>query len=333
MRVVRAITDVQQVVDRDPRAVDRVAELRRGRRGRVVGTQRHVGRRIAVRAPHALEGAAVGVVDDHAVVAVAVGQVHLVGLVVDVDLRDLAEDVGARAVDRIARRMADLHQKAPALRELQDLPVGRAVPADPDVALGIDPDAVFARRPVIALTRSAPPVDQVAVRREFEDGRRRHAALRARRNLRRAGFVDRQRARSLQHPDVVVRVDRDAADLADEPVVRQLLRPGRIDLVLRHPCGGTRLRVGRDALGRCCARDELAGREQRADDDGLDCRPDDRPRASYCLHGLLPCLRSRGPTREAAGPPARRAGMHGACERTSQGSSDSRRLRVRVVSR
>jgi hypothetical protein len=53
----------------------------------------------------------------------------------------------------------------------------------------------------------------------------------------------------VEYPDVALPIGGDAADLADDPVVRQPLWPGRID------------RKGRDLAGLCRAR-------QRADQDG-----------------------------------------------------------------
>src|SRR5216683_3464609 len=53
-----------------------------------------------------------------------------------------------------------------------------------------------------------------------------------------------QRPRALEDPNMVVAVDREAADLADEPVIGQLLGPGRVDLVLRRPRIGLRGRSG-----------------------------------------------------------------------------------------
>ena len=151
-------------------AVHRVAELLRRRRLRIVAAEIDVVRLVAVGAPVPLVLAGVGVEHDHAVVAVAVGDVQLVGLLVDEGLRRQPEIVDVVAA--LARlRLADLHQELPVLRELQHhvvverlraaglalvlLPVlsGRRLPrrgrrraaavaADPDVALVVDSDAV-----------------------------------------------------------------------------------------------------------------------------------------------------------------------------------------------
>jgi hypothetical protein len=67
-----------------------------------------------------------------------------------------------------------------------------------------------------------------------------------RRCQRRALLVVGQRARPLEHPNVVLSIDRHAADLAEDPVVRQRLRPKRIDTeggTLRlHRAGGAKQR-------------------------------------------------------------------------------------------
>ena len=69
----------------------RVAELLCRRRGRIVGTEVGVVRPIAIGAPIALHLAGVGVDHRHALVEIAVGDVGLVGLGIDPNLRDAAE--------------------------------------------------------------------------------------------------------------------------------------------------------------------------------------------------------------------------------------------------
>ena len=105
-------------VDRHLGAVHRRAELLRDRRVGIVASEVGVVRLVAVGAPVALELAGVGVEHDDALVAVAVGDVGLVLLLVDGDLGDHAEVLGAVAVDRHAL-LADLHQELAVLRELQ----------------------------------------------------------------------------------------------------------------------------------------------------------------------------------------------------------------------
>src|SRR5438445_366830 len=68
-----------------------------------------------------------------------------------------------------------------------------------------------------------PAVDQVARWIELQDGRR----------LLGAGLA----ARAMSDPDVVLRVDGNADDIAEHVVVRHLLRPERIDLIGRDDSG------------------------------------------------------------------------------------------------
>ena len=97
---------------------------------------------------------------DDALVAVAVGDVRLVGLRVDEDLRDAAEVLGvvAAAALALAARTASGTCRP---RELQDVRVLVAVAADPDVVLVVDRDAVVRRRPLVALAGTAPVADEL----------------------------------------------------------------------------------------------------------------------------------------------------------------------------
>ena len=92
----------------------------------------------------------------------------------------------------------------------------------------------------------APALDEVAVGVELHDRRRRRAAFVARRLQRGAFLVVGERARPLQHPDMVVGIDGDARHLAQQPVVGQRLGPERIDLELRR-VGGDGGRRKRDS--------------------------------------------------------------------------------------
>ena len=99
-----------------------------------------------------------------ALVAVAVGEVRLVRLRVDEDLRDAAEVLDVDCCPAGLRlRLAELRDELAVLRELEDVRVGADVAADPDVALVIDRDAVIRVRPVVALARPAPVPQQIAL--------------------------------------------------------------------------------------------------------------------------------------------------------------------------
>ena len=87
MRSFDAVADIQQPIVRELGAVDRIAELLRRRRLRIVPPEIDIVGLVAVGAPVPLVLAGVGVEHDDAVVAVAVGDVQLVGLLVDEGLR------------------------------------------------------------------------------------------------------------------------------------------------------------------------------------------------------------------------------------------------------
>ena len=125
----------------------------------------------------------------------------------------------------------------PSRRELEDVTVLLAVRREPDEALVVDVDAVLVLRPVVALARAAPGLDEIALRVELHHRRGGLAALRARRVEGRGLLVVGQRLRPLHDPDVVLRVDGDAGGLAHDPAVRERLRPGGVDLEFRDFAG------------------------------------------------------------------------------------------------
>ena len=104
-----------------------------------------------------------------------------------------------------------------------------AVAGDPDVALLVDVNAVLGLRPFVARARPAPAPEQLAVGGELQHRRRRDAAARLGRILLRALLVVDQRRRPVDDPDVVLAVDGDAGDLAEDPFVGQGLGPERIN--------------------------------------------------------------------------------------------------------
>jgi len=129
--------------------------------------------------------------------------------------------------------MADLEEKFPRLRELQDVGIHRAVAADPDVVLVIDEHAVLVVGPFVARRRPSPPLNKVACHVEFEDWRRRNTAIRLRRVESGVLIVVVESSGAAVHPNVIVRIDKDTANLAEHPIVGQRLRPEWIRLELR----------------------------------------------------------------------------------------------------
>src|SRR5262249_44422226 len=190
-------------------------------------------RAVAVGAPVALHLSSVGVEHRHAAVAVAVGDERLVRLRVDEDLRHPAEVLQVVAALVVAEA-AELEQELAVLGELEDMRVLLAVAADPDVALVVDEDAVVRLGPLVALPWPAPVPQQIARLVELEHRRRAAAAFAGRRIDLGAALVGVQRRRAaVDDPDMVLVIDPHADGHAKQPVVRQRLRPERIDFERR----------------------------------------------------------------------------------------------------
>src|ERR1700675_1131557 len=137
--------------------------------------------------------------------------------------------------------MPDLHHKMPILFELENMPVGWRTPSDPNASILFHINSMLVLGPIKSFARSAPRMEQMSLLVELQDRRRRNATLRTRRRKRSANFVHRVRGWPLQNPDVVLPVHGQAADLPDNPVVWQLLRPKRVNAILRRVlCVGSR---------------------------------------------------------------------------------------------
>src|SRR5204862_5563186 len=189
-------------------------------------------RLVAVRAPVPLVSARRRVEHDDAMVEVAVSDEQLVRLAVYEQARGPAE-ILAIAAARILAGVPDLQDEPARARELQNLVVFLRAAGEPYVVVGVDEDAVLGPEPLVSRARTAPGLQEFAIRRELEHRRRRKAALRLRWRERRGPLGFRDAPRALEHPDVVVGVDGDTANGAGDPVVRQQLRPERIGLELR----------------------------------------------------------------------------------------------------
>src|SRR5262249_29652357 len=153
--IVGAVADIDKAVAADLGAVHGIAELLGDRRGGIVLARLGVVGLAAVGPPVALVGERVGVEHDDAAIAVAVGDVDLVGRLVDLDIGGLAEQ--GRVVAAAGRRdLADLAHELAGARELQHRAVGIGVAAHPDEALAVGEDAVLAADPGVAVARAAP---------------------------------------------------------------------------------------------------------------------------------------------------------------------------------
>src|SRR5262249_15678469 len=128
---------------------------------------------------------------------------------------------------------ADLQHKLSVLGEFQHMAIVVTVAADPDESLVVNVDAVLVLEPVITLSRPAPAPEQIAVLIELHHWGRRRTTLGARWMERSRLFIFIYRTLSLDHPDMILRVDGDAGGLSHDPIVRQRFRAGGIDLELR----------------------------------------------------------------------------------------------------
>src|SRR5262249_30543621 len=99
--------------------MDRISELLRRHRIRIVWTQVLIARLIPVRAPMAFVFSCFGVVDDHSVVAVTICDVRFIFLFVDEDFGWASQILHVVAALALAG-LADLHEKFSGLGELQD---------------------------------------------------------------------------------------------------------------------------------------------------------------------------------------------------------------------
>src|SRR6185437_2391884 len=117
---------------------------------------------LAVGAPVPLIRARVGIEDDDAVIAVAVRDVDFIGGGIDLGVGRTAE-LRRVVAGGLRAGLADLQDDLSVRPEFQHLPVILAVAADPNESLRVDADAVLILKPVVALSRAAPGLEQIAL--------------------------------------------------------------------------------------------------------------------------------------------------------------------------
>src|SRR6266849_5722557 len=126
--------------------------------------------------------------------------------------------------------------------ELKHMAIGRPAPADPNVSVFVRINSVFGLGPIKSFAGPAPGMEQMSLLVELEDRRCSDAAHGTRRCERDANFIGGVRGGSLQDPDMVFAIHSQAADLSDDPVVWQLLRPKRVHSIFRRVLGIRRQR-------------------------------------------------------------------------------------------
>ena len=224
-----------------------IAELLRGRRLGLVGTEVRVIGLVAVGAPVAFQLPGVGVDDRDALVQVAVGEIRLVGCRVDEDLRDAAEChlVVAAADDTSAvPSRCSVPCARPTCRpaggtcrlsvNLRTCESSGPLPPIQTLPLWSIGDAVVRRRPLVAFTRPTPVAHEIAFRIELEHRRRAGTAFAGRRlQLEPLLVVAERRGSAMDDPDVIALVDRHTDRRSEDPMIGQRLGPERIHLEVR----------------------------------------------------------------------------------------------------
>src|SRR6516225_10975821 len=245
-------------------------------------------RPLAEGAPHPLERAGVRIEDDNTMIAVTVRHEQFIGRCMHPGVR------GAVHVDRVSIALAlvasaDLQHELSVGRELQVCIIGNRlepgqaggrtiVSADPHEALMVDIDAMLALGPVISAPRAAPGLHEVASRIEHDD---RGRSL--------SGVFGLERARTVQEPDIVLRVDGEARRISELELRRQL-RPRRVNLEHRN---AARLRLRR--LRSRLVSEKPCGWHASSDE----VRQQTNETESPTLHGFLLSHPIRSPRRRA----------------------------------
>jgi hypothetical protein len=168
-----------------------------------------------------LVGAGIRVENDDTVIAIAVGHIEFASGLIDNRIGRRSEILRVVAA-LIFARTADLHQELAIPSELQNLRVLLPGTGDPDIVPSVDINSMLEIWPFVPFARPAPGSEEIAGCIEFQYGGSRAPSG--------AGFVRLKSPRPVDDPDVVFAVDGDTGDSADQPFVRQRLRPEGIDL-------------------------------------------------------------------------------------------------------
>ena len=170
--------------------------------------------------------------DDHATVAITVGDERFVGLGIDPDARGAAEQLLVGAAANLVE-LADGEHKLAGARELHHAVM--RVAADPHEVVVIDKDAVRVLRELrhVLGGRIAPALNELTLLVELEDHGCRCAAGAHGRLLHLVELFFGQGLGQVGDPDVLLGVDEHASHGAENPVIRQFKRPRGIDLEAR----------------------------------------------------------------------------------------------------
>jgi hypothetical protein len=213
------VSDVDRAVARD---ADSVHDAEILWTGIFNGLRRHdfamivIHRLVAEGAPHAFERTAIRIEHDNAVIAVTVGDKQLIRLLAEPHIRSTVNILRVR-ISLALVAVPDLHDEFAVLGELQQLIVGNRfearqtirwtiVSADPNEAFGIDMDSMLTLRPFKTVSRSAPRLHEIAIGVKDHHRWRSHWSL-----------IWFERARTVQKPNIVLRVDGETGSIAQLP--------------------------------------------------------------------------------------------------------------------
>src|SRR5688572_2873361 len=201
------------------------------RRFGIVGIFLRVIGRLAVCAPVAQVLSSGGLEHDDAPVAIAVGDERFVRFWINPDARGSAKQRRVVAAGVLVHRANRQHMLAFA-RELHHAVMH--VRTDPHEVVVIDEDAMWIARPLRHVLRAvAERAHDLARRIEFEHCWRGLTAFAERRLLDQAELFFGQRLRQVRDPDMLARIHVYPGHRTQDPVVRQLERPRRIDAETR----------------------------------------------------------------------------------------------------
>ena len=214
--------------------MDRSTELLGRRRIRIEGAQIRVIRGVAIGTPVTQEFTGVGVHDDDSLVSVSVPDEGLVAVLVEGDLRHPREVQHAVGVNSLSG-VPHLHQETAVACELENMGIALAVPADPDVVLGVHLKTVIRYRPGVLVVRPTEVIHQIPLHIELQHVGGRFTTHGIRLIRPHVSLVSRiQRGPAVDDEDVVTRIDAHTNHVAQDPVVRKRFGPEGIDLKQGH---------------------------------------------------------------------------------------------------
>src|ERR1041385_2006998 len=171
-----------------------------------------------------LIGSRLSVEYDDSVVQVSIRHVELVFFLINGETRRTANILRIVA-SSVFSAGADLHEEFSIACEFQNLVILRPRTGEPNVVLRININTVLQLRPLISLSRTAPCRDKISFGIEFKHGWRSA--------VRRAYFIRLKGRGTVDNPHVILGIEGHTCNCANQPVIRQRLRPEGINFEMR----------------------------------------------------------------------------------------------------